>query len=148
MVTSYTALPTAGKADHQLELSWRAVDPASGRTVAEGSSSVGVLVPGAAGIFDSAFVAPRLLGTYKLSYELREGDIAVSETASRTVTILRRRTYPDDEGGRTPAAQTVFPTPPPQATRSPFPRPSTSLVPRIDLPSLPTPKGKPTAPTR
>jgi beta-lactamase class A len=144
MVTTYTALPATGEADHSLVLAWRALDPSSGRIVAEGSSSIGVLKPGATGAFYSAFVAPRLLGTYKLSYELREGDVAVSETASQTVTILRRRTYPDDEGGRTPAAQSVFPTPPPAPTRSAFPRPSTSLVPRITLPSLPTPKGKPT----
>ncbi len=145
IITPYTALPSAGKTEHPLVLSWRALEPSSGRVVAEGSSSVGVLAPESEGTFYSVFVAPRLLGTYKLSYELREGDVAVSETATKTVTILRRRTYPDDEGGRAPGPQTVFPTvDPPRATRSPFPRPSTSLVPRITLPSLPTPKGKPT----
>jgi beta-lactamase class A len=143
VVTPYTALPSAAKAEHALVLAWRALEPSSGRVVAEGSSSVGVLVPESQGTFYSVLVAPRLLGTYKLEYELREGDVAVSETITRTVMILRRRTYPDDEGGRTPGPQTVFPTST-APTRTAFPRPSTSLVPRITLPSLPTPKGKPT----
>jgi beta-lactamase class A len=141
LVTRYTALPTAGTKDHSLSLAWRALEIGTGRVAAEGTSPVGTLVPGSAGTFYSAFIAPRLTGTYKLSYELREGDVAVSETTTTTVTIYRRRTYPDDEGGRTPGPQTVFPTAP---TIAPFPSPSQSIVPRIDLPSLPTPKGKPT----
>ena len=144
LVTTYTALATA-KDEHPLAISWRAIDPTSARIAAEGSSSVGVLAPGATGTFYSPFVAPRLLGTYKLSYELREGDVAVSETVTTTVTILRRRTYPDDDGGRTLAPITITPSPVPAPTRSAFPRPSTSLVPKVNLPSLPTPKGKPTS---
>jgi beta-lactamase class A len=143
VVTPYTALPAAAKAEHSLVLAWRALEPSTGRVVAEGRSSVGVLAPESEGTFYSVIVAPRLLGTYRLQYELREGDVAVSETTTQNVTILRRRTYPDDEGGRTPGPQTVFPTSS-GPTRTAFPRPSTSLVPRITLPSIPTPRGKPT----
>jgi hypothetical protein len=145
LVTRYTALPASGTTDHPLVLAWRALD-AAGRVAAEGTSAVGTLAPGSAGTFFSVFVAPRLTGTYKLSYELREGDVAVTETTTTTVTIFRRRTYPDDEGGRTPGPQTVFPAP--AATRVPFPSPSQSLVPRLNLPPLPTanPRGKPTPP--
>jgi len=142
LATKYTALPTVGTKSHTLVLAWHLVDTRTARVVAEGTSTVGVLKPDSDGTFYSAFVAPRVLGTYKLSYELREGDVAVSETATTTVTIYRQRTYPDDEGGRTPGPQTVFPSAAP--TRAPFPSPSQSLVPRIDLPNLPTPKGKPT----
>ena len=142
LVTKYNALMTAGTVDHVLTLAWRALDPRTARVVEQGSSTIGVLKPGADGTFYSAFVAPRVLGTYKLSYELREKDIAVSETATTTVTIYRPRTYPDDQGGRTPGPRADQPTASP--TMRPFPSPSSILIPRIALPSLPTPKGKPT----
>ena len=145
LVTKYLALGTVGIHDHDLALAWRALDTRNGRVVAQGSSPVGTLRPGADGFFYSALLAPRLLGTYKLSYELREGDVAVSESATTTVTIYGPRTYPDDTFGRTPGPITILPTP--SATpriRVPFPTPSGSIVPRIDLPSLPTPRGKPT----
>jgi beta-lactamase class A len=142
LVTKYTALTTAGNVEHVLALAWRALDPRTARVVAQGTSTIGVLSPGADGTFYSAFVAPRVLGTYKLSYELRENDVAVSETATTTVTIYRPRTYPDDQGGRVIAPRVDPPAATP--TMRPFPSPSSSLVPRIDLPNLPTPKGKPT----
>ena len=144
LITKYTALATAGIVDHDLVLTWRAIDTRTSRTAAQGSSTVGVLRPGGDGTFFSAFVAPKVLGTYKLSYELREGDIAVSETATTTVTIVGPRTYPDDNGGRTPGPITITPRASP--TRAPFPSPSSSVIPRVDLPTLPTanPKGKPT----
>ena len=140
VVTKYTALPTVGDASHTLMLTWRALDTRNGRVVEQGSSLVGVLKPNSDGVFYSVLVAPKVLGTYKLSYELRENDVAVSETATATVTVYRPRTYPDDQGGRTPGPRTVLPTP--IATTRPFPPPSSSVVPRLDLPSLPTPKGK------
>jgi beta-lactamase class A len=147
LITTYTALGTAGIVDHNLVLTWRAVDPRTNRTAAQGSSPVGVLKPGADGRFFSAFVAPKVLGTYKLSYELRENDVAVSETATATITIVGPRTYPDDNGGRTPGPITVPPIASPRA-RPPFPSPSGSIIPHLNLPTLPTPKGKATpAPT-
>ena len=145
LVTKYNALMTAGSVDHVLTLTWRALDPRTARVVEQGTSTVGVLKPGADGTFFSSLVAPKVLGTYKLSYELRENDIAVSETATATVTIYRPRTYPDDQGGRTPGPRADLPLATPSApTMRPFPSPSSSLIPRIDLPKLPTPKGKQT----
>ena len=143
LVTKYNALMTAGSVNHVLTLTWRAVDTRTARVVEQGMSTVGVLKPGSDGTFFSSFVAPRVLGTYKLSYELRENDVAVSETATTTVTIYRPRTYPDDQGGRTPGPRSDPPTASPPM--QPFPSPSSSIVPRIDLPTLPTPQGKPAA---
>ena len=144
LVTAYHALGTAGIVDHDLVLSWRALDTRNGRTVAEGTTPVGLLKPGGDGTFFSSIVAPNVLGTYRLSYELREGDVAVSDTATSLVTIYGPRTYPDDQGGRVPGPITVPPSATPRA-HLPFPSPTGKVVPRIDLPSLPTPKGKPTA---
>ena len=140
LVTKYNALSTAGAVDHVLTLTWRALDVRTARVVDKGTSIVGVLKPGADGTFYSALVAPKVLGTYKLSYELRENDIAVSETATTTITIYRPRTYPDDQGGRTPALRNGLPSATP--SMRPFPSPSSGVVPRVDLPSLPTPVGK------
>jgi len=142
LITTYRALGTAGIVDHDLLLTWRAIDTRTSRTAAQGSSPVGLLKPGADGLFFSALVGPKVLGTYKLSYELREGDVQVSETATSTVTVVGPRTYPDDNGGRTPGPITITPRPSP--TRAPFPSPSASIVPHISLPTLPAPKGKPT----
>lgn len=145
LLTRYTALATAGTLDHALTLTWRALDTRNGRTVEQGTAPVGVLKPGSDGVFFSALVAPKVLGTYKLSYELREGDVAVSETATTTVTVYGPRTYPGDQGGRGAESRRPAPSASP---RAPFPTPSGSLVPRLDLPALPTPKGKATpAPT-
>ena len=141
LVTKYTALATAGIVDHALVLTWRAIDIRTSRATAQGTSPVGVLKPGADGTFFSPFVAPNIRGTYKLSYELREGDVAVSETATTTVTINAPRTYPDDDGGRTPGPIGITPSP---RIRPPFPSPSGNVVPNIDLPTLPTPRGKAT----
>lgn len=143
LITRYTALGTAGIESHDLVLTWRALDTRNGRTVEDGSTPVGVLRPGSDGFFYTEFIAPRILGSYRLSYELREGDVAVSETATANVTIAGPRTYPDDNGGRTPGPITVTPTPSPRI-RLPFPTPSGAIVPRIDLPAFPSPKGKAT----
>lgn len=147
VTTTFTALATAGTVAHDLTLTWRVLDTRNGRTVEDGSEPVGRLRPGTEGTFFSSLAAPKILGTYRLAYELREGDDAVSETTTRTVTIMGPRTYPDDEGGRTSGPFGGTPTPTPRV-RLPFPTPSGAIVPRIDLPSFPSPKGKATpAPT-
>ena len=145
LVTKYAALGTAGIVDHDLVLTWRALDTRNGRVVEQGASPVGTLKPGSDGIFYSPLLAPKVLGTYKLSYELREGDVAVSETVTTTVTVAGPRTYPDDTFGRTPGPIAPRPSP----TRGPFATPSGSVVPRLTLPPLPTsvPRGKTPAPT-
>jgi beta-lactamase class A len=144
LITKYMALGTAGIVDHDLAITWRAIDTKTSRTAASGSSPVGILKPGSDGTFFSALIAPKVLGTYKLSYELRENDVQVSETATATITVIGPRTYPDDTFGRTPGPITITPRSSP--TRAPFATPTASLIPRVNLPSLPTanPRGKPT----
>ena len=146
-ITKYTALGTAGITDHELTLTWRAIDTRNGRTVEEGAAPVGVLKPRSDGSFYTPFVAPPILGTYRLAYELREGDVAVSDTATATVTIVGPRTYADDDGGRSlePSGGAPSPGPTPRI-RLPFPSPSGAIVPRIDLPAFPAPRGKATPP--
>jgi beta-lactamase class A len=141
LVTTYTALPPAGTAAHALALSWRLVDTKTRRSVAQGSVALGEVQPGSTGTFFAPFVAPAVLGTYRLAYDLRENNTAVTETFSTSVTIVGPRTYPDDEGGRTP------PVIPPTATPSPtprmrFPAPSHGLVPSPQLPVLPLPRDR------
>jgi hypothetical protein len=136
LVIKYTALSTAGLTDHDLTFTWRALDTRTGRVVEQGSAPIGVLRPGAEGTFYSALVAPKATGAYKLSYELREMDIAVTETATTTVSVYRPRTYPGDDGGRGPGTRPLLPSGSPRMT--PFPTPPSSIVPHIGLPSLPT----------
>lgn len=141
VTTKFTALATAGTSVHDLTLTWRVLDTRNGRTVEEGTEPVGRMAPGTEGTFFSSLAAPKILGTYRLAYELREGDDAVSETATRTVTIMGPRTYPDDDGGRTSGPFGGAPSPTPRV-RLPFPTPSAGIVPRIDLPAFPSPRGK------
>ena len=145
LVTKYTALATTGAKDHDLVLTWRALDTRNGRTVESGSAAIGTLRPSSDGFFYSVLVAPKVIGTYRLSYELREGDVAVIDTLTTTITVSGPRTYPDDNGGRTPGPITPVPSP----TRAPFASP-TGPVPGITLPPLPTsvPRGKTPTPTR
>lgn len=145
LVTTYAALPPAGTAAHALALSWRLVDTKTRRSVAQGSVALGEVQPGSTGTFFAPFVAPAVLGTYRLAYDLRENNTAVTETFSSSVTIVGPRTYPDDEGGRTPpvVAPTATPSPTP---RMRFPAPSHGLVPSPQLPVLPIPRGR-TTPT-
>ena len=143
LVVKYAALATAGIVDHNVMLAWQAIDLRTSRTVIQGTTAIGVLKPGADGFFYAPFLAPNIRGSYKLTYELREGDVAVSETATTNVTINQPRTYPDDEGGRTPGPITITPQPTPRL-RIPFPSPTGNVVPSLNLPSLPTPRGKPT----
>jgi beta-lactamase class A len=137
LVTKYSALPPAGTTSHPLTLTWRLIDTTTKRPVVQGTVTLGTLQPDASGSFFAAFVAPSVLGTYRLSYELREKNVAVSETVAKTVTIVGARTYPDDEGGRTPPTVPTesMPTPTP---RTRFAPPPSGLVPSPQLPVLPT----------
>ena len=147
VVSSYQALGTAGSADHDLALAWQVLDTRNGRVVDEGYAPVGVMRPGSTGSFFFPLVAPNIVGRYRVSYELVEDGAAVSESASALVSIDGPRTYPDDEGGRTPGIAPAGPAPTPRA-RVPFPTPSGSIIPHLELPALPVPKGKATpAPT-
>jgi hypothetical protein len=78
--------------------------------VQQGSSPVGTFKAGVPGTFFAPFVAPNAQGTYRLSYELQDGAVAVSELVTTTVEIVGPRTYPDDvpqvrasEFGRSPS---------------------------------------------
>ena len=144
LITKYTALPTAGATSHPVALSWRLTDTKTSRSVAQGSVPLGTLEPGATGTFFAPFVAPAVLGTYRLAYDVREGNIAVTETITTSVTIVGPRTYPDDEGGRTPPV--ITPRTSPAPTRMRFPSPTPGVVPSPQLPALPIPRGR-TSPT-
>jgi beta-lactamase class A len=146
LVTKYTALPTVDEGEHELTISWRLIDTTTRRAVTSGAVPLGTLRPGATGSFFAPFVAPALLGTYRLSYDVREAGVAVSETFTKTVTIVGPRTYPDDDGGRTPPV--ITPRTSPAPTRMRFPSPTPGVVPVPQLPALPAPRGRvnPTAP--
>ncbi|MGH2492966.1 MAG: serine hydrolase [Candidatus Limnocylindria bacterium] len=148
LVTKYAALPTAGTTEHALTFAWRLIDPKTSRSVRSGTVDLGALKPGATGIFFAPFVAPAVLGTYRLAYDLRERNIPVAEMFTTTVTIVGPRTYPDDEGGRTPPAITprVTPGTPSPTPRMRFPPPTGGVVPNPQLPVLPVPRGR-TVPT-
>jgi beta-lactamase class A len=141
LIVNYGAL--AGAAGGPLSLSWRALDAHTNRIVHQGSSPLGTLKAGANGTFFVPFIAPDVLGDYRLVYELSDGNAAISEPVSAAVEIVSPRTYPDDEGGRPiPSSQTlVTPTPSP---RFEFPD---ITIPRPSLP-IPLPlRGKSPSPT-
>jgi beta-lactamase class A len=107
----------AGETERPLLIGWRLVDPRTSRTVQQGSSPVGLFKLDTTGTFFVPFVAPNMLGTYKLSYELRDGTVSVSEPATSTVEIVGPRTYPDEglpapssELGVVPSSRFEFPT--------------------------------------
>jgi beta-lactamase class A len=130
LVVKHGAL--AGDADRPLSVGWRLVDPRTNRTVQQGSSPVGMFKAGVTGTFFAPFVAPSVLGTYKLTYELRDGTVSVSEPATATVEIAGPRTYPD-EGLPAPSDEVgVAPAPP---TRIEFPT-ITIPKPSIEIPFL------------
>jgi len=142
LVTQWSALSAAGTTPHTVALTWRAIDPRTNRSVKSGATALGAFQPGASGTFFVPFIAPDLLGTYRLSYELREADVAVSETAATTVTIYGPRTYGGDDGR--PVPEGLAPPPAPTATpRFQFPQI------RLPKPSLPgsAPRGKSPAPS-
>jgi len=86
----------AGASDRPLSIGWRIVDPRTKRTVQQGSSPVGTFKAGIPGTSFAAFLAPNVLGTYRLTYDLRDGTISVSEPVTTTVEIAGPRTYPDE----------------------------------------------------
>ena len=145
LVTKYTALPTAGTAPHDLVLSWRLIDTKTSRSVATGTIPLGTLQSGATGTFFAPFVAPAVLGAYRLAYDVRERNVAASETFTANVTIVGARTFPDDEGGRTPPVITPRVTPSP-TPRMRFPSPTSGVVPNPQLPVLPVPRGRTSTP--
>jgi beta-lactamase class A len=121
LVVNYGAL--AGEVDRPLSVAWRIVDRNNNsRTVQQGSSPVGTFKTGVSGTFYAMFVAPNAQGTYRLTYELRDGTVSVSEPVTTTVEITGPRTYPD-EGIPLPVSQSrVVP------------------VPRFDVPTITIPK--------
>src|SRR2546426_3015105 len=142
LVTQWSALSAAGTTPHKVALAWRAIDPRTNRSVTSGVTALGTFQPGASGTFFVPFIAPDLLGTYRLSYEVREADVAVSETAATTVTIYGARTYGGDD--ERPVPEGLAPPPAPTATpRFQFPQI------RLPKPSLPgsAPRGKSPAPS-
>jgi len=94
----------SGETDRPLLIGWRLIDPRTNRTVQQGSSPAGLFKTGITGTFFVPFVAPTTLGTYRLSYELRDGTVSVSEPVNTTVEIAGPRTYPD-EGLPAPSAE-------------------------------------------
>jgi len=130
LVVNYGAL--AGTTDRSLSIGWRIVDPRNNRTVQQGSSLVGIFKAGATGAFYAAFVAPNALGTYKLTYELRDDAVSVSEPVTTTVEIMGPRTYPDDG---IPAPSSEIGTLPTSSPRFQFPT-ITIPKPSFDIPFL------------
>jgi beta-lactamase class A len=136
LVVNYGAL--GGEEDRPLSVAWRIVDRSNSRTVQQGASPVGTFKPGATGTFFAAFVAPTALGTYRLTYELRDGTVSVSEPITTTVEITGPRTYPD-EGIPVPLSQIRgLPAPRFEVPTITIPKPS------IDIPFL---RGKVASPT-
>jgi len=130
VVVNYGAL--AGETVRQLSIGWRIVDPRTSRTVQQGATPVGTFKAGATGTFFVPFIAPNVLGTYKLTYELRDGTVTVSEPVTATVDIAGPRTYPD-EGLPAPSSEFgAMPTPTP---RFQFPT-ITIPKPSFDIPFL------------
>src|SRR5204863_3195981 len=118
--------------DRPLLIGWRLVDPRTNRTVQQGSSPVGMFKTGVSGTFFAPFVAPSVIGTYRLTYELRDGTVSVSEPVTATVEIAGPRTYPD-EGLPAPLAELGMEpsqTPPFEFPTITIPKPS------IDIPFL------------
>jgi len=129
----------AGASDRALSIGWRLVDPRNSRTVQQGSSPVGVFKAGVAGTFFVPVVAPNATGTYRITYELRDGAISVSEPVTTTIDVAGPRTYPD-EGLPVPLDLSAVSS---QAPRSEFPK-ITIPKPSIDIPFL---RGKTPSPT-
>ena len=135
LIVQYSNLPGAGSGPHTYTLFWRAIDPATSKSVASGSSPLGTSASVGNGTFFSVFDAPALRGTYKLAIELREAGKTVSETETLTVEIAGPRTYPDDRDSAAQPAPRTTPSPRPSGAT---PRPSPSN----------TPRGRTPAPTR
>src|SRR3989454_49419 len=93
LVVNYAA--ATGSTDRPLAISWRVIDPRTNRTIQQGSSPVGTLKAVANGTFFASFLAPNVLGTYRLLYELTDGSGAVSEPGSTTIQMQGPPTDPD-----------------------------------------------------
>ncbi len=125
LIVQYSSLPSAAGAPHTYALFWDAIDPATRRTVASGTSPLGTVADGGSGTFFAPFNAPALRGTYRLELEVREGARAVSPAETLQVELTRARTYPDDR------PSVVVPAPGPTKT------------PRSSGSSRPLPPGSP-----
>jgi len=135
LIVQYSNLPGAGSDPHTYTLFWRAIDPATSKSVASGSSPLGTSAAVGSGTFFSVFDAPALRGTYKIAIEIREAGKTVSETQTLTVEIAGPRSYPDDRNSAAQPAPRTTPGPRPSGGT---PRPSPSN----------TPRGRTPAPTR
>ena len=122
LIVQYSSLVAAGVTPHTYTLVWRALDPATSRVVASGTSALGTVPGGGSGTFFAPFHAPALRGTYRLQLEVREGTSAVSRMQTLPIDIGRSRTYPDDRAGTVVRASGATPAPP-------APRPSSSAGP-------------------
>lgn len=137
LIVQYSNLPAAGTDPHTYTLFWRAVDPATGKSVASGSSPLGVSVGTGSGTFFSSIIAPALRGTYRLAVEIREAGRMVSQPQTISVEIAGARSFPDRDSAAPPAPRGTRPPRPSGASPAP-PRPSPSGAPRGRTPS-PTP---------
>ncbi len=137
LIVQYSNLAPAGTDSHAYTLFWRAIDPATSKTVASGSSPLGTSLGPGGGTFFSLFNAPALRGTYRLAVELRESGRTVSDVQTVTIEIAGARTYPGDRDSVAPAPGPTGPRPS-GPSGSPPPRPSPSGTPIGRTPS-PTP---------
>jgi beta-lactamase class A len=132
LVVQYSSLPAAGTDAHTYTVFWRAIDPATRKAVASGSSPLGTSLGPGSGTFFSYLVAPALRGTYTLALELREAGRTVSDLQSVSVEIAGARSYPDDRDSAlsAPPARPPSPTPSLRPGQTESPRPSPSGSPR------------------
>ena len=137
VIVQYSNLPAAGAEDHTYTLFWRAVDAATSRSVASGSSPLGRSIGPGGGTFFAPFNAPPVRGTYRIAMEIREGGKTASETQTVTVEITGPRTYPDDRDSAGAAAPGPRQSAPPRQSGGPQP---TGAPPRGRSPS---PSGRP-----
>jgi beta-lactamase class A len=135
LIVQYSSLPAAAGAPHTYTLFWSAIDPATSRTVASGTSPLGAVPNGGSGTFFAPLVAPALRGTYRLQLEVQQGARTVSQAQTLTVELARARTYPDDRAGAVAPAPGPTGTPRPSGSQ----RPSSSASPHGRSPS-PSPR--------
>ena len=131
LIVQYSSLPPAGSDPHTYTLFWRAIDPATNKSIASGTSPLGAGL--SSGTFFSVFNAPPLRGTYKIATEIRESGKTVSDTQTVTVEIAGARTYPDDrDSAALPAPRGPELSPRPSGSG---PRPSPTGTPRGQTPT-------------
>lgn len=132
LVVQYSSLPAAGTDPHTYTVFWRAIDPATRKAVASGSSPLGTSLGPGSGTFFSYLIAPALRGSYTIALELRESGRTVSAAQVLRVEIAGARSYPDDRETAQSASPSRRPSPGPtlRPGESPAPRPSPSTSPR------------------